>query len=591
MRLFRILGYPRNECTKYKRDRRQRILVLTHPTSRRLEKYSWKDQESHFNETLPQFRVAIPVPSSEAPLRLHFVHVRSPHGNALPLLAIPPFPFTSLSFAQLVKPLTDPEDASVNQPFHLVIPSLPGLAYSDPLPSNVSPITTTAEMLNTLMSRLGYAHYLATNTGAASASPGAIDYRLARRLAVAYPASCLGTHLVAPLLTAPKAQEAPWEWAKWTVARLLSTGVLGYSGDDFAALKRTRPTSGTPPAAKFSPTPVLTEKGKGKEADKKTTPSAVAGAGLGLGSLNLAEPNTLAYALCDSPTGLLVFVLNGLRTLGPRATFTKAQIITFAQLAWVPGPEYALRFWAQCAAHSVDEEGAMSPGALATKPRVAITVFTGGSDSTDSGTGGEEGVELQSLPLLREQAETYSCPAWANAHYRVLHTQRTAGKAGLVAWERPGVIAAGVRGLAKEVRRLDTRLVPPPTVPVLAPLQKVVIAGDDGKDPPPGPATKLPGHDSPKATAAEGLGSGSKEATAAKATASEGEKPEEMKDEGKKEELFQDETTPDPVQESKGQEKGKNKELSPPPPLHDPLFSDSSPDTLVVNTPPLESSS
>ncbi len=541
--------------------------------------------------------MAIPIPSSEAPLRLHFVHVRSPHGNALPLLAIPPFPFSSLSFAQLFKPLTDPEDASVNQPFHLVIPSLPGLAYSDPLPSNVSPIATTAEMFNTLMSRLGYAHYLTTNTGAASASPAAIDYRLARRLAMAYPASCLGTHLVGPLLTAPKAQEAPWEWAKWTVARLLNTGVLGYSGDDFAALKRTRPASVTSPAAESTPTPGATEKGKWKEADKKTTPSAVAGAGLGLGSLNLAEPNTLAYALCDSPTGLLVFVLNGLRTLGPRATFTKAQIITFAQLAWVPGPEYALRFWAQCAAHSVDSEGVTSPGTLATKPRVAITVFTGGSGSTDNGTGDEGGVELQSLPLLREQAETYSCPAWANAHYRVLHTQRTAGKAGLVAWERPAVIAAGVRGLAKEVLRLDTRLVPPPTEPVLAPLKKVVIAGDDSQNPPPGPATKLPGQDTAKATAAEG--SGSKEATGAKASASEGEKLEEQKeketeieekkveDKGEKEAVLQDEATPDLAQESKG----KEKELSPPPPLRDPLFSDSSPDTLVVNTPPLEGSS
>ncbi|KAH8888890.1 alpha/beta-hydrolase [Thozetella sp. PMI_491] len=546
-----------------------------------LDKYSWKDQEAHFNETLPQFRTAISVVSSETPLRLHFVHVRSPHVNALPLLLIPPFPFTSLSFAQVVTPLTDPEDAVHNQPFHLVIPSLPGLAYSDPLPTNASPIATTAEMLDRLMARLGYTHYLATNAGAAHASPSNIDYRLARRLATAYPNSCLGTHFIAPPLDAPKANEAPWEWAKWAVAKFFGAAILGYSGDDFAALKRVREDAGPAPLV------AATASNKGKQPGVVPV-TALGGAGVGLNSLSLREPNTFAYAICDSPTGLLVLVLKALRTLGPRAKFTEAQIITFAQLAWVPGPEYALRFWGRCATHESEEEDGKKTGDA--KPRVAITVFTGGASGSEAGVAGEAGdIELHRLPLLREGAERYACPAWGRAKYAILHTERAAGKPGLLAWERPDIIATGVRGLATELLRVDQRLRPSAPEPALTPLQKVIVAGDDKKDAP-GPATQLAEQPKP------GEGSGAKEGSQVPAPKSEEPGEKEKEEAAARQETLKSEEalkSDDTLKEEAPKDEGKGKEkeeLSPPPPIRDPLFSDSSPDTLVVTTPPLESS-
>lgn len=437
----------------------------------RLEKYSWRDHEKILNETLPQFRTQVHLSAFDRPVRLHFIHVRSPHANAVPLLLIPPFPFCNLSLGHLVKPLTDPEDPTKNQPFHLVIPSLPGVGFSGPLPNNTPIIFTCAEVLNTLMSRLSYPHYLATNSGAASLSPAEIDWKLVNTLATHYPDSCVGTHFISPPLAAPKIHEAPWEWTKWSLANLFHAGILGYSDDDFVALERTYESWSTP-GRKRSPTPQQ----------------------FGLNQLGLKEPNTLAYALCDSPTGLLVFVMKALRTLGPRTTFTPEQIITLTELAWLPGPEYAMRFWAHCATHDEEEERRLDKdttakkSSVATKPNVAITVFTGGKDhaptapaSETEGTAGTPAgdVEMTAQPpsLPTEDKQKYICPAWGNAHYNVIHTQRVTGQPGLLAWERPEVIATGVRGLAKEILRSDKRLgppVPPPSA-VLAPLQEVVV--------------------------------------------------------------------------------------------------------------------
>lgn len=234
----------------------------------RLEKYSWRDHEEVLNKT-SQFRTVIPITSSETPLRVHFIHVLSPHSHALPLLLIPPFPFSNLAFTHLVSLFTEPDDAASNQPFHLVIPALPGLGFSDPFPNNTPEISTTADILNTLMIRLGYQHYLVTNSGAAQFSPAQIDWKLIDYLSTKYSSSCIGAHFIAPPLVSPKLSEAPVEWAKWTIASTLNAGILGYSDRDFSALKQA-------PASK----------GSGKK-DKALSK-------LGLNNIGLREPNTLA---------------------------------------------------------------------------------------------------------------------------------------------------------------------------------------------------------------------------------------------------------------------------------------------------------
>ncbi|TPX08226.1 uncharacterized protein E0L32_001878 [Thyridium curvatum] len=429
-----------------------------------LEKYSWREQEEVLNR-IPQFRTAISIPGSETPLRIHFVHFRSPHKTAVPLLLIPSFPLTNLSFGHLVKPFTDPEDVATTQPFHLVIPSLPGLGFSDAFPNNVPVISATAEMLNTVMTRLSYPHYLATNASAASASPAEIDWRLINYLATRYSSSCVGAHFVSPPLASPRMQEDPWEWTKWSLASLLHTGILGYSDDDFTALDRLASTPGASPSGSM-------------RRSKATSPAA-----FGLNQFGLREPNTLAYALCDSPTGLLLYVMKGLRLLSLEAQFTPEQIINTTQLAWLPGPEYAMRFWASCAEHRWDDEQGAKSRKMG-RPKVAITVFLGESASAASPDAGAEDAPstvASHVPIPGVAKEHYVCPAWANARYNVAFTQRVPGRAGLLAWERPEVLTAGVRGLARQVLKLDSRLRAVPE-PATAPLEQVVVSDPQGRE-------------------------------------------------------------------------------------------------------------
>ncbi|KAI1754576.1 alpha/beta-hydrolase [Xylaria castorea] len=391
-----------------------------------LEQYQWRDHEEILNR-LPQFRTGFTVPQSDSPIRIQFIHVRSAHASAIPLLLIPSFPFSSLSVGHLVKLFTEPEEAN-HQPFHLVIPSLPGLGFSDALPTNSPVISSTADLLDSLMKRLNYPHYLVTNAGAGALSPAQVDYRLADWLATYYPDSCLGTHLISPPLTRPRARQAPLSWAKWSIARLFEAPILGYRAEDHSALR----------------------KSGGAVASSKKSTTAATTAGFGFSGVGFTEPNTLSYALCDSPTGLLVFVMKGLRLLAPKKEFTPTEIINFTQLAWLPGPEAALRFWAHCARHpeETSSNGSSSrPKKSSKKPRVALTVFLGDEIRGDVG-----------VDVSKETKPSYSCPAWATTRYDVLYTHRADGDPGLLAWERPELIAAGVRGLAAAVLKVDRRL-------------------------------------------------------------------------------------------------------------------------------------
>ncbi|KAI1733574.1 alpha/beta-hydrolase [Xylaria scruposa] len=391
-----------------------------------LDQYQWRDHEEILNN-LPQFRTGFTIPQSDSPVRIQFIHARSSHANVIPLLLIPPFPFSSVTVGHLVKLFTEPEEAN-HQPFHLVIPSLPGLGFSDELPTNLPVISSTAELLDSLMKRLDYPHYLVTNAGAGILSPAQIDYKLANRLATHYPGSCLGTHLISPPLARPRAQKALLGWAKWSIARYFEASIFGYRSEDYQALR----------------------KNGGAAASSKKATTTTAG-GLGLSGVGFTDPNTLSYALCDSPTGLLVFIVKGLRLLAPKREFTPTEIINFTELAWLPGPEGVLRFWAHCARYP---EGTSTSKIKksATKPRVALTVFLG-----DEKRGGNADADVD---VSERSKPSYSCPAWATTRYDVLYTHRAAGDPGLLAWERPELIAAGVRGLAAAVLKVDKRLQP-----------------------------------------------------------------------------------------------------------------------------------
>jgi pimeloyl-ACP methyl ester carboxylesterase len=118
--------------------------------------YEWRTIERKLN-TFDQFRTGIDG------LNFHFLHVRSPHANALPLIVTHGWPSTVLEFHQIIGPLTDPtkHGGRAEDAFHFVAASLPGFAFSDKPAERGWNMDRTARAWGVLMSRLGYTRYVA----------------------------------------------------------------------------------------------------------------------------------------------------------------------------------------------------------------------------------------------------------------------------------------------------------------------------------------------------------------------------------------------------------------------------------------------
>jgi pimeloyl-ACP methyl ester carboxylesterase len=118
--------------------------------------YDWRTAEAKLN-ALPQFTTEIDG------VNIHFVHVRSAHENALPLLMTHGWPGSVVEMIDSVGPLTDPtaHGGSAEDAFHLVLPSLPGYGLSAE-PGEVGwDLGRTARAWAELMQRLGYTRYVA----------------------------------------------------------------------------------------------------------------------------------------------------------------------------------------------------------------------------------------------------------------------------------------------------------------------------------------------------------------------------------------------------------------------------------------------
>jgi epoxide hydrolase len=88
---------------------------------------------------------------------IHFLHVRSPHQDALPLVMTHGWPGSVLEFLAVIRPLTEPEDP--RDAFHLVLPSIPGYGFSDKPTRAGWSVPQVARAWAKLMSRLGYSRY------------------------------------------------------------------------------------------------------------------------------------------------------------------------------------------------------------------------------------------------------------------------------------------------------------------------------------------------------------------------------------------------------------------------------------------------
>ncbi|MFG2052326.1 epoxide hydrolase family protein [Micromonospora sp. NPDC048935] len=118
--------------------------------------YDWRKIEARLN-SVPQFMTTIDG------VDIHFIHVRSKHEDALPLIVTHGWPGSVIEQMKIIEPLTDPtaHGGSASDAFHLVIPSLPGHGFSGkPTGSGWNP-QKIATAWTELMTRLGYTRFVA----------------------------------------------------------------------------------------------------------------------------------------------------------------------------------------------------------------------------------------------------------------------------------------------------------------------------------------------------------------------------------------------------------------------------------------------
>ena len=118
------------------------------------EDYDWRARETRLN-ALPQFRTDIDG------LGIHFLHIRSPHPHALPLVMTHGWPGSVVEFLGVIGPLTDPvaHGGSATDAFDVVCPSLPGYGFSDKPTQPGWNVEQIARAWSELMARLGYDRY------------------------------------------------------------------------------------------------------------------------------------------------------------------------------------------------------------------------------------------------------------------------------------------------------------------------------------------------------------------------------------------------------------------------------------------------
>jgi pimeloyl-ACP methyl ester carboxylesterase len=118
--------------------------------------YDWRKCEARLN-ALPQFTTEIDG------VEIHFIHVRSRHENALPLIMTHGWPGSVVELLETVGPLTDPtaHGGTPEDAFHLVLPSLPGYGFSREPTELGWDASRTARAWAELMHRLGYTRYVA----------------------------------------------------------------------------------------------------------------------------------------------------------------------------------------------------------------------------------------------------------------------------------------------------------------------------------------------------------------------------------------------------------------------------------------------
>jgi pimeloyl-ACP methyl ester carboxylesterase len=334
--------------------------------------YDWRTCEAKLN-ALQQYKTKIDG------VDVHFIHVKSPHADALPLIITHGWPGSIMEMLGVIGPLTDPaaHGGHAEDAFHLVIPSLPGYGFSsEPAEIGWDP-GRTARAWAELMHRLGYTRYVAQG--------GDLGAYVTDAMGRQAPEGLLGIHL-----------------------NLLQTALVG------------------PPPAQ--PT-----------AEERVALDAIATfrtSGTGYFIEQATRPQTIGYALLDSPLALAAWLLDhdtdayykisrAFTSGQPSGGLTRDHILDNVTLYWLTGTgtSAARAYWESGRATAAAAGQAPPPVSVP----VGFTTFPG---------------------------EIFRAPRnWVEKAYPTLTYFNEVDKGGhFAAWEEPELFAAEIRAAFKSLR-------------------------------------------------------------------------------------------------------------------------------------------
>ena len=247
--------------------------------------YDWREHEAKLNE-FPQYTTEIDGQN------VHFLHVRSPEQDALPLILTHGWPGSVVEFLDIIGPLTDPR-AHGGDPadaFHLVIPSLPGFGFSGPTREAGWTERRIAAAFAELMRRLGYESY--------GAQGGDVGAGVSPDLGRVAPDHVVGVHVNAAtvgFMPFPPLDDA--ELAQLTDSEKARVERIGeFMSEDF-----------------------------------------------GYAQIQSTRPQTLAYGLTDSPAGQLAWIVEKFKEWTfpsaelPETAIDRDRLLTNVMLYWLTG--------------------------------------------------------------------------------------------------------------------------------------------------------------------------------------------------------------------------------------------------------------
>lgn len=265
------------------------------------DSYDWRKSEQKLN-TLPHFQTQIEVDNFD-PLTIHYLHQKSPIPTAIPLLYVHGWPGSFLEGTKILSPLS--EGDGVNDPaFDVVIISLPNFGFSSAPSKRGFALNQYAETCHKLMLKLGYPQYVTQG--------GDWGYYITRTMALLYPDAVRATHIVRneneiQTLTSPTNPTQNFDYGGGAPTFLdhpflaLEHSIRPYSAREKEGLKRTK---------------WFMEEGSGYRA------------------ISATKPQTLGYALADSPVGWLAWVYEKLVEWTDGYAWSDEEVCEWVSVHW-----------------------------------------------------------------------------------------------------------------------------------------------------------------------------------------------------------------------------------------------------------------